>query len=616
MQPTPLPANPPTLVAQNGSYQLTAINDFLLDDALFGPSIVRHPHTGQEFACFSLSRGGFLLLDPTTGAKRQIRAPKPFSTAWQVAQSPQGDLYQVDFISQNAMITRWDWTTDQSQIVGQSPSKAPFAHQAGPDGNLYILDYARNLIYHVNPFTGVSNTLADLAGIGLHPRHLYLGSDGMLYCHSYSHADDPDPGQYLIMVDPQTGQITNLTSPDKSSFILAITADKKVLQGTQSFGRLVWRHLLHGKPQTIDQATLRLTSANVPLVFSDGSYIDSHREWECTIVSPTGARKVLDIKPQGTPLRIFSVASATNRVWAGTFIPLRLASYDPQSHTITPYGNPTPVTGEIYALTGNDKTLYFSSYTQAWLTRLIPSQPLVSDNSLLANPGQLGKIKTGPLPLHRTNGVTQDHQGRIYFAALGGYGCPDSGIARIDPANHDQLTTWIFPNTTFGAMVYLKATHQLLVSEFRRGESSARFTLINPDTGEIQWSLPMLQDPANVVSWLADPDGQCAIGVFAYRATLLKFNAKTLSITHKIPEVRVGTHCHNALIQGLDGQVWGYTNQQVYKTDWNLTAIDTLFDLGPDAHPNHYRFGFCKGPDGALYFPDGTRLMRIALSPQ
>jgi hypothetical protein len=614
MQPTSLPASPATRLAQNGSYTLSAITNFLSDDALFLHSLVKHPKTGQEFACFSLSRGGFLLLDPVTGAKRQIRAPKPFSTAWRVAQSPEGDLYQVDFIPHTGMITRWDWTTEQSQIVAQSPSASPFSFQAAANGILYILNSTKNLIHVVDTRTNQSRVLADLKGIGHHPRFLFLASDGMLYAKIYSYADQSDPGTYLAMVDPSTGQITNLTPPGQAPFLLESTADNKVLIASQAFGRWVWQELIRGIPHPVDQSTLRITAAHSPLVFSDGSYIENPREWECTLVSPHGTRKTLDITPEGTPLRIFSVAAATGKIWAGTFIPLRLASFDPAAHATTSYGNPTPVTGEIYALSGNDKSIYFSSYTQAWLTRLTPSLPIVNDNSLLANPGQLGKIKTGPLSLQRTHGVTQDPAGRIFFAALGGYGCPDSGIARITPSQNDQLTTWIYPNTTFGALCFLSSINRLLVSEFRRDESAARFTLIDPETGAVEWSLPMLQDPSNIVSWLPTPDGRAAIGIHAYRATLLKFDAHTRSITHSLPEVRVGTHCHNALIQGLDGQVWGYTNQQVFKTDWDLTAIETLFDLGPDAHSNHYRFGFCKGPDNRLYFPDGTRLLRIELT--
>lgn len=613
MQPTPLPALPATQIAQNGPYTLSAINDFHKDDALFIPTFVRHPKTGQEFACFSLSRGGFLLIDPQTGEKRQIRpqGKKPFSTAWRVAQSPEGDLYQVDFIPGQSMVTRWDWTTPESQIVAQSPSTSPFDYKAAADGHLYITEYRKNHIIHVDTRANKSRIIADLKGIGHHVRHLFLGNDGMLYAKTISYADQPNPGNYLAMVDPATGQITDLTPAGRTPFQLEVSADNKILYATQTYGRSVWQELIRGKLHPIDQSNLRITSTASSLVFSDGSYIESYREWECTLVSPDGTKKTLDITPEGTPVRIFSVGAATGKIWAGTFIPLRLACFDPAAHTITPYGNPTPVTGEIYALAGNDKTLYFSSYVDCGLTRLTPSLPINKDGSVLSNPGQLGKIKPQGLPLQRTYGVTQDPAGRIFFAALGGYGCPDSGIARIDPSKSDQLTTWTYPQTTFGAMCHLSSTNRLLVSEYRRNEASARFTLIDPDTGAIEWSLPMLQDAQNVVSWLPAPDGNSAIGVYAYRATLLKFDALTRSITHSLPEVRVGTHCHNALIQGLDGQVWGYTGTQVYKTDWNLSKIETLFDFSADANPNPYRFGFCKGPDNRLYFPDGTRLLRI-----
>lgn len=610
-EPVTTKAKAPKLIASNGKHHLWAIDDVLLDDAIFIPCLAKEPGTGKEFAAISISKGGLVLMDPVARTKRHIRSETYFSNAWLVSQGPKGYLYQVDF-GAKGMVTCWDWKSEKSKIIGYTTSKSPF-DVVGAEDCLYIVDYGKNQILRFDVETGVETVLVDFKGhnVGHHIRLFNKGADGMLYCNVYTYANQGEEGSHLVMVDPKTKKITDMTAQSGRRFSFARTADGRALIGTMQYGRQIWRELINGQVKDVDQRELKVTSTGSSLVFSDGSYVEEMKEWSCTVVQKDGQKHTIDIRPEGSPIRLFSVASAFNKVWVGTFIPLRLVSYDPFTENTTYYGNPTPVTGEIYELTHSGDNLYMCSYTQCWLTRFNPHKPMVVGSNVLANPGQLGLMKEGSLPLQRSYGVAKDNKERVYFAALGGYGCVDSGISRIDPSNGDEVTRWIFPRTKFEAMTYLKSTHQLLISEVRLDEMKVRFTLINADTGEIEWSQIIKDDPDGVVSWVADEEGRTVVGMHAYRATFYKFDVQTRTVTHKLEEVRVGQHCHNALIQGPDGRIWGYTRDHVYAVDWDLKSIESIFDFTETGHYDAYRFGFCKGPDGCLYFPDGKRLLRI-----
>jgi len=89
------------------------------------------------------------------------------------------------------------------------------------------------------------------------------------------------------------------------------------------------------------------------------------------------------------------------------------------------------------------------------------------------------------------------------------------------------------------------------------------------------------------------------------------FSLSARKIVAQLPEMRVGDHFHNALIDGPDGRIWGVTNRCVYAVTRDLKTVDVLAELGADADKSFYCFGFCRGPDGAFYFASGTHLMRI-----
>jgi hypothetical protein len=184
-----------------------------------------------------------------------------------------------------------------------------------------------------------------------------------------------------------------------------------------------------------------------------------------------------------------------------------------------------------------------------------------------------------------------------------------SAICRVEPGS-DRVTRWIYPGSTMGALVWLAASARLLVSERRAGEDGIRFTILSPADGKILWSEMVIRDQGAVVSWL-DSGADLVYGLHAHRATLFAFSLSQQRISAELREIPLGTHCHNALMFGPDGQIWGLTNRCVFAADRELTAARAVVEYEDHADGNFYRFGMCRGPDGTIYFPNGPRLMRV-----
>ena len=110
------------------------------------------------------------------------------------------------------------------------------------------------------------------------------------------------------------------------------------------------------------------------------------------------------------------------------------------------------------------------------------------------------------------------------------------------------------------------------------------------------------------------PDGHDLVyGLHAWRACIFAFSLSKRRIVKQYPELGMGDHCHNALIFGPDDRKWGPTNDCVFSIDRDLGDVTVVAPYEDCADRNAYRFGMTRGPDGHVYFPNGTHLMRVRI---
>lgn len=583
----------------------------------------RHPETGAPLALGSLANNGFMLIDPVTATGRQIIPAKRFTSGWAIGQAPDGSIYQAGFSSDNSpnVLVHWNWTTDTTaDIVAELPAKAVFTLDVAGDGAVYLPDYTLNTLFRFHPDRAGIENMGDFNRFGKYTRNVFCGMDGLVYltCTDYQQtsivAFNPVTGEKSMVMPVVAGEAkwqTGHLLKDDTGRILAPAGDGEQRR---------WFELQHAAAHPLDpedRIAARLDAgAKAPLVFADGSYIatvtDDAREATIEAVDSVGVKNRFQVPRQNAPLRIFGVQSGADRIWGGTFIPITLFYHDPAIGKTVEYGNPTATNGEIYSMLEANGRLFTAAYTGATLTRFDPEMPWNPGPDADANPRHLGQMKEDSLPLHRPYGKTRDAQGRLFFSAIGDYGCIDSGICRIDPET-ETVTRWIFPETSMTAMVYLPAQHRILVSERRRGESALYATFVCPDSGRILDRIPMVQGQGFVYSWLHADGEDWVYGVHAHEAAVFAFSLAENRIVASLPNVGTGTHCHECLLFGPDGDLWCLTVDGVFAVSRDLKQQRLVMAYPDHAGKNHYRFGMVTGPDGAVYFPNGKHLMRVSI---
>ena len=212
----------------------------------------------------------------------------------------------------------------------------------------------------------------------------------------------------------------------------------------------------------------RVTPEGQPWWFRDGSRILSVQGEIVTLLRSDGRTLCLNVPLPRVPLRLFSVASGGRWLWGSTIIPLTLFRYDPSTGQKENYPNPTETDGEIYSMVWASQRLFMASYYGAHLARFDPSCPWHPGARPDDNPRFLGPMKDPPLLLQRPYGRATDRQGRVFFAALGGYGCEDSGISRITPEG-ETVERWLYPARPSDPSAISNATMFFWAGRFGRG---------------------------------------------------------------------------------------------------------------------------------------------------
>jgi streptogramin lyase len=584
--------------------------------------LARRPGDGAPLLLGSLSLGGFVLVDLPGGTSRQVLPPPGAAQAgWAIGQAPDGTIYQAGVVSRRpAQLWCWRGQGERSELVGDLPGSTCFTLDVAPDGRVYLPDYQSGALHRYDPASGQVTEVLRVPWPDHHPRIVACAADGWVYL-------TLAVGGTTKLLAWRPGLAAPLLLPPPSAGgqpVLLKDALGRVL--TRAGAGTPWQELRAGQPQPLTtpaalvefayrNSALTTSTQTGPFVWPDGGRLLRLENDVATWQPATGAARIVRLARQPQPLRIFSLAAGGGRLWGGTFIPLSLFSYDPASGHATDHGNPTPSTGEIYAMIWSGERLFLASYTDAVLTCFDPARPWQPDDPAAPNPRQLGRLKPEGLPLQRPHGCAHGPDGSVYFAAHGGYGCLDSGLCRICPRAL-RVERWIFPHTTFGALCYLPGRDALLVSERRLDETTLRATLYAAADGRELASHVLAEDGGQIVSWLPAPDGTTAYGLHAWRATLVHYDPATGQTLARCPELPFGDHCHNALLDGPDGRLWGLTNRCVYAVSRDLRETAVVADYPDHAGGNFYRFGFVRGPDGHYYFPNGPHLMRLELASQ
>lgn len=596
-------------------YQVEDLGPQAFGDSCMVPRRGRNPRNGHEVALIPLSVGGFLVADPIDRTSLHVRPERCIPNgSWDaVGQAPDGRVYLTGVFRTRLPLFCWNWEGCQARVVAELPGMSFFSLDVALDGRVYLPEYGQNALLRFDPRSGRVESLGDFNSFGTNVHDAYCGPDGWVYLVVYDYVRNR---QSLVAYDPRADRKGLVTSPDAAADAWPVAwagtirdADGRVLVPQNRWGRRHWLQAREGALREIDQGDVRLNPHHQPLAFRDGSYVSAIEDRTMTLQDRQGRTYSFELAREDSPLRIFSVFSGANTVWGSTFMPLTLFGRDLSTGRVTSYGNPTPAGGEIYSMAVSRQKLFMASYNGAHLDRLDPERPLRKGVSPAGNPAHLGSMKEEGLPLQRPAGVAMDKAGTVYFAAMGGYGCEDSGIARINP-DTEEVTRWIFPHTTFDSLVYLPQLHQLLVSEVRKGETAIRFTFISPDTGRILEDRPCIEDQGRVASWLAD-DSDWVYGMHPHRATLFAYSLKERRIVKSIPEMNLGDNCNNCLIFGPDGRIWGLTVKCLFAAERDLSTFEKVADYEDHAGLNANRFGLCTGSDGSVYFPNGTHLMRI-----
>lgn len=577
--------------------------------------LVRDPRTGHEYAMGALTRTGFALIDPRTKTSRIIRCEGGMHCAEGVGQAPNGDLYVADYGAPNPKPTLcvWDWKSEIAKIAAVHPGQGVMQMDVGADGHVYLPDHAACKLHRFRTDTRVFESVGNFKSYADHVRVVEAGTDGWLYLVLYH--NKPDIGFFpsVLAFNPKTNEHRAIDTSELGAATpepgLRKDGAGRVLMSTSHWGNRVWHELREAKLHRIDQSLVALAPGHSGAAFSDGSYIAAVNGNEVTFVDRERKQSKFTIERDEAPLRIFSVASGGGKIWCGTFMPLTLASFDPRTGESKGYGNVTRTDGEPYSMVFSHEKLYLACYYNAHVVRFDPSLPINKNDTIQSNPGTLGMMKPDGLAVQRPHGKAIDPQGNVYFAALGGYGCIDSALVRIDPKT-DRMTNWTFPATEATALAYHVPSASLLMAERKFEDKWLRITRINPLTGSVIESTPILEDGGQIHSLLVD--GDILYVLHGWRATLLAFDLKQKKITASLREMGIGTHLHNVLVDGPDGRIWGVTTKAVFAATRDLKGFEVIAEF---SEYNDYgnRFGACFDDDGHLYFANGSSLMRVRI---
>lgn len=465
----------------------------------------RAGHTPEGNPCLigGLSRGGFALIEPAARRIRQIRPPVCLSTSWGFCQTPDGNIWQVDFGQHSeAALCVWEGKGDTSRVATRLPLRYLFALEAFSDGSLLLGNQKQPVLHRWEPSSGRLEEWSRLPG-KTGAQVILRGRDGWIYILGSEGRD-----RVIYAANPG-GQVSLLLRLELHNPVMWYEVLKRNREGTvfvQDPGKGRWWRLAGGNAtgagEEMPEGLVRVRQwpsvgfaafgYTLPALMPDGTRVESITDRTFGCRSPEGAAFSFTADRSETPLRIFSVAAARGKIWGGTFIPLTLFSHDLRTGKTVNHGNPTQSSsGEIYSIAEQGGKLFFGSYANASITRYDPDAPWQPGFLAESNPRELGMVSESP-DTHRPVASIAHPDGGVYFCAYDTY-LPEKigAIARVDPSS-EQIARWALPDLEISSAAAGPAPGQLLLAH--RGPGSG---LAEPESGGFWGQTPAANPPAH-----------------------------------------------------------------------------------------------------------------------
>lgn len=573
--------------------------------------------------------GGKLFLvaiDPDTGATEQFKSPVG-TGAWGFIVGPDKRIYlgthEGPDPADNGQILVFDSKRPEKQIqvVGRPSETETYLWQycIGPDGKLYGCTYPNAKLVSYDPATGAMEDLGRMDDEMMYSRSVAAGPDGLIYVAiGYGKAN-------LVAYDPKTREHKSIL-PD------AYRGDPAQIQTSVSNGvdgnvyvSATKMEVVNGDPENGDikravSVTLKVQpngalaeESNPPAMLAKTTLKDGRVVSNVTIdgvydlTSPDGTVEHKTFKYAGDGAGLFHVANGPlGRIYGGTFMPLEMFWYDPQTGALENPGNPTDVGGEIYSFLDHHGVLYLCAYPGSFLSKYDPTKPWNYGTEPANNPRAFGGLGPGHL---RPRAMIHGPNESIYIGSFPEYGLHGGSLGVWDPAQDKLIENYhpLIADQSIGALAYDATSGMIFGGTSIHGgggttptQPEAKFFTFDPKQKKVISEL-VPYERTQYIRALAIV-GRRVFGI-ANGDDLFVYDIERKEFIHK-SNLGVGSVLDVSLGVWKDLKLYGVANKQIFRLNPETYEVTTLAE-----YPNAIRCGFAMDDKG-IYFGDKAELIR------
>lgn len=573
--------------------------------------------------------GGKLFLvaiDPDTGATEQFKSPVG-TGAWGFIVGPDKRIYlgthEGPDPADNGQILVFDpkRPEKQIQVVGRPSETETYLWQycIGPDGKLYGCTYPNAKLVSYDPATGAMEDLGRMDDEMMYSRSVAAGPDGLIYVGiGYGKAN-------LVAYDPKTREHKSIL-PD------AYRGDPAQIQTSVSNGvdgnvyvSATKMEVVNGDPENGDikravSVTLKVQpngalaeESNPPAMLAKTTLKDGRVVSNVTIdgtydlTSPDGTVEHKTFKYAGDGAGLFHVANGPlGRIYGGTFMPLEMFWYDPQTGALENPGNPTDVGGEIYSFLDHHGVLYLCAYPGSFLSKYDPTKPWNYGTEPANNPRAFGGLGPGHL---RPRAMIHGPNESIYIGSFPEYGLHGGSLGVWDPAQDKLIENYhpLIADQSIGALAYDATSGMIFGGTSIHGgggttptQPEAKFFTFDPKQKKVISEL-VPYERTQYIRALAIV-GRRVFGI-ANGDDLFVYDIERKEFIHK-SNLGVGSVLDVSLGVWKDFNLYGVANKKVFRVNPDTYKVTILAE-----YPNSIRCGFAMDDKG-IYFGDKAELVR------